>query len=677
MKLLRLVYLLWAIACVLSSGCDGTAHPEPGSGGSAQIAIRTSAVAAADIVRIVVTVSGNGISPDIVMELLDQPGDIWDGLINNIPEGVDRTITAQAYDSADTLIYSGAVTGVTIEGNETTFVTIQLQQVDPPTPFGNAVPIITSFVVSPMTVGLGDGVLLAVTASDANPEDTLAYEWTGTGGVFSNPTLPSTTWTAPTTPGTYTVTIAVADPHGAIAELSAEIEVMVFPGDAEILIIINNSPGVTGLTPTPTRIDVGESTELDLTAEDPEGDLLHFEWHADCVGSFDDIHQEDPTFTLDELTGDTCTLTATISDGNGGSNQASITIQTGPAVATTDVPLDCTGVIEFPDPALEAAVRDSIRKPTGDIYYDDIRYETILRASDAGISDLTGIQCLTGLTYLRLESNNLSDISPLSGLVNLNSLIIRFNTISDISALAGLSNLNRLWLSANNISDISPLSGLVNLTELSLSSNTISDFSPLSGLVNLAFLDLAHTGISDLTPLAGLTSLNELRLIYNTISDLSPLTGLSNLTTLLLESCSINDISPLSGLVNLTSLDLGINNISDISPLSGLVNLSTLFIYANDISDISALAGAVNLTTLILYNTNVSDLSPLSGLVNLRFLWLFANNISDISPLAENTGIDAGDHVAIYDNPIDCSDEATLNTIEILEERGVNLEHDC
>ena len=83
---------------------------------------------------------------------------------------------------------------------------------------------------------------------------------------------------------------------------------------------------------SPTRIDVGESTSLELTAVDPESDPLAYEWSADCDGTFDDHTLADPLFTLSTLTDDFCTLTVVISDGNGGANQASITVQTGPGI---------------------------------------------------------------------------------------------------------------------------------------------------------------------------------------------------------------------------------------------------------------------------------------------------------------------------------------------------------
>jgi len=43
----------------------------------------------------------------------------------------------------------------------------------------------------------------------------------------------------------------------------------------------------------------------------------------------------------------------------------------------------------------------------------------------------------------------------------------------------------------------------------------------------------------------------------------------------------------------------------------------------------------------------------------------------------DNSSIDDGDSVRIDGNPLDCDDAATLRYIATLEERGVDLSHDC
>ncbi len=422
------VCLLGVEISMALSGCDGPSSPKPVGSGVAGIEVRSAALSAANIERVEVTVTGPGISPPIVVEVPEVPEDFWYVLIEDIPAGVDRTFTALAYDKTDTLIYSGEAAGITIEDDVAISITIQLEEVNPPLPFDNAVPVIHSLVASPMNVKLGEEVTLMVVATDADPEDILTYAWTATDGSFSDNTAAETIWTAPDEAGTYAVTITVSDPHGAVTELSVNIAVSVPNGIAGVHIVVgNSSPAVTDIIPSPGRIDVGESTELDLTVEDPEEVISDFEWSADCIGTFDDIHIEDPIFTLTELTGDTCTLTVQVKDSNGAANHGSITIETGPAIEPVDIPAGCYGAINFPDPAWEAYVRKVIEIPTGDIYYDDLDHFYVGNADNLGISDITGIQCIENLSKFYLDNNNISDISELSGLTSLRwlKMIIR------------------------------------------------------------------------------------------------------------------------------------------------------------------------------------------------------------------------------------------------------------
>ena len=125
-------------------------------------------------------------------------------------------------------------------------------------------------------------------------------------------------------------------------------------------------------------------------------------------------------------------------------------------------------VVTFPDLNLEAAIREAIGKPSGDILQSDLAGLTTLSADDRSIADITGLEHCTNLTELDLRDNQISNLSPLSGLTNLTDLDLQRNQISDISPLAGLTNLTDVSLWINQISNLSPLSGLTSLELLDL-----------------------------------------------------------------------------------------------------------------------------------------------------------------------------------------------------------------
>ena len=297
--------------------------------------------------------------------------------------------------------------------------------------------------------------------------------------------------------------------------------------------------------------------------------------------------------------------------------------------------------VNFPDPGLEAAIRDAIGKPTGDILDTDLIGLAQLNANSRSISNLEGIQNCVDLTNLDLGWNWITDISPLSALANLTVLDLHGNNwITDISPLESLTNLMELDLHVNQIVDISPLSDLVNLTWLHLGSNQIVDLNPLSGLINLMELSLWQNSIVDISPLSGLTNLMVLFLGRNQITDISPLSSLTNLTKLLLEqNWTVVDISPLASLTNLMVLELGDNQIVDISPLESLTNLMEIDLQRNQIVDISPLSGLINLAELNMDNNLIVDINPVESLTNLMVLELPENQIVDINPLSGLTNL--------------------------------------
>ena len=275
--------------------------------------------------------------------------------------------------------------------------------------------------------------------------------------------------------------------------------------------------------------------------------------------------------------------------------------------------------IDIPDPNLRAVIENALGKLAGaSITVDEMATLAHLDARNANISDLTGLEFATNLTYLDL------------GDMEVEGRWINSNSVSNLSPLAGLTKLTRLEINDNNISNISSLAGLTNLTELELSSNNITDISPLVNLINLEVLGLGRNSVSDLSPLADLTKL--------------------------------------------VGLYLGINLASDLSPLAGLTNLESLFLDRNGIADLSPLAGLTKLTRLALNGNSIADLSPLAGLTNLKWMRLAENNISDLSPLVANTGLGSGDKIEIQGNPLSYTSIKTH--IPDLKNRGVTVEFD-
>jgi|GEM_PF-3582261 len=181
-------------------------------------------------------------------------------------------------------------------------------------------------------------------------------------------------------------------------------------------------------------------------------------------------------------------------------------------------------VVDFPDANLEQTVRGMIDRPSGNVYAADVAGVTEFSAIGKGIVVLQGIEFVYNVTALDLLSNLLiRDLSPLDHLINLRWLRLAVNDLHDISPLSMLRDLRMLDLGSNNISDISPLGSLVKLDSLSIPYNLVADVQPLAGLRNLRYLNLGANRLSDLSGLQYLENMVTLLLDRNEIEDLTPL----------------------------------------------------------------------------------------------------------------------------------------------------------
>jgi len=168
--------------------------------------------------------------------------------------------------------------------------------------------------------------------------------------------------------------------------------------------------------------------------------------------------------------------------------------------------------VTFADENLEAEIRDALGKPAGEaITPAELAGLTELGPLVWGITDLSGIEYCTNLTWVDLWGNEISDLSPLASLTNVTTLNLGANRISDLSPLASLTNLTMLVLTDNEVSDLSPLASLTNLTMLSLGGNQISDISPLVENSGLGEGDAVGLGDNNLDLSEGSEDLENIR----------------------------------------------------------------------------------------------------------------------------------------------------------------------
>ncbi len=151
---------------------------------------------------------------------------------------------------------------------------------------------------------------LSGTATDADPEDILTYEWTHDGALaitFANPAALSTTFTAPDVAADTAITVTLTVNDGTVVSDALQVNITDSP----------NSPPVVGAGADQEVVE-GATVTLSGTATDadPE-DILTYEW------THDGALARSTTFTAPDVAADTAiTVTLTVNDGTVGVSDA-------------------------------------------------------------------------------------------------------------------------------------------------------------------------------------------------------------------------------------------------------------------------------------------------------------------------------------------------------------------
>ena len=365
------------------------------------------------------------------------------------------------------------------------------------------------------------------------------------------------------------------------------------------------------------------------------------------------------------------------------------------------IPHASAQVVEIPDPNLRRAIRDALTLPdeTSITQQEMLRLKR-LKANEAHIENITGLEYAINLESLVLSVNEIQDITPLTNLVDLTFLLLAGNPIDGLSPLANLTKLTYLNLAGVPIKDLTPLANLTRLKELQLGHcRHITDITPLSNLTQLTLLTLSSNQIVNVSPLANLTALKGLWIERNLIVDISPLANLTALKELHLAKNQVVDVSPLANLTQLTDLTIANNSITDFRPLFGL-NLQSVDVDIHKSQELASSDVAIpdpnlrqairealtlpdetsitqqemlRLKRLKANEAHIENITGLEYAINLDFLAFAVNEIQDINPLAGLTNLDS---LILRNNPIaDISPLANLTKLTYLNLAGVPIKN--
>ena len=147
---------------------------------------------------------------------------------------------------------------------------------------------------------------------------------------------------------------------------------------------------------------------------------------------------------------------------------------------------------------IEAAIRNSLKKPTGELTKVDLEKVTTLYLSGNQLTEVPkGLEKLTQLMELNLANNQLTDVSALANLTQLTGLVLINNQLTDVNGLEKLTKLEGLVLWNNQLTDVKGLEKLTKLEALVLVNNQLTDVKGLEKLTQLTNLSLSYNKLTD------------------------------------------------------------------------------------------------------------------------------------------------------------------------------------
>ena len=199
--------------------------------------------------------------------------------------------------------------------------------------FGGKPPIPPSASCSaqPTEVWSGDPVTVTATGANFNPKHTLTYNWTPNGGKLSNANAQTATVdTAGMAPGSYSTVATITDPKekkNNSATCTANFSIK------------QPQPPVVSCSANPTTIAIGEPATITMTASDPQGWPLTYNWST----------------TGGQLSGSGTSATVTATNADAGNT---ITVTGTATDARANLSSSCTASVNVPAVAKCAVIED-------------------------------------------------------------------------------------------------------------------------------------------------------------------------------------------------------------------------------------------------------------------------------------------------------------------------------
>jgi hypothetical protein len=267
---------------------------------------------------------------------LEQKDGRWMVSLDGLDFSADYEVVATGRDTSGNAVSSSNTVDATLEEGRTSQMLIALQATGAENAGDASSQLVDALWASAKKVNTGETVALSVWAHDVDPSSALTFEWSAGCGKFSAKNIAATTWLAPSHDDLCDLKVVIRDSGGRWASAGLQVQVGVGNGTgrAVVEIFINAAPQVTAMTASPGPIENGSAVQFLVSANDPDGDKLSYQWTSTCPGAFDNPTQAATKFLPALTTGaTTCSFSVAVGDGRGGVGNGTLVLSTSkPAV---------------------------------------------------------------------------------------------------------------------------------------------------------------------------------------------------------------------------------------------------------------------------------------------------------------------------------------------------------
>ncbi|MFC1555903.1 hypothetical protein ACFL67_02360 [candidate division KSB1 bacterium] len=348
----------------------------------------------------------------------------------------------------------------------------------------NSAPLVLSMTPTKRLVNFQERITIKADVKDADG-DSISYLWSSSRGNFTSTSLDSAVWNAPDTAGGISIRLHVSDISGG------------GDTDSTVISVKNQFPVINSLTATETNVVVGNMITLRVSATDPDGSLLRYEWIANA-GEFIGAVNQDSIKWRASTDVEEVTIRATVYDNIGDYARQDIVVSVFKEVGSVWIADTFNDrIIKMASNGTQLKKIEGFNKPQSiaidlndrSIWVADRSNDRLVKLDSDGKTMLT----VTGLdrpTGLAMEANGniwvttMSDSNQVVRISHNGTILKSVNGFSDPQAIAVNMLNNDIWVADTGNDQIVLLDRTVPNSYNISKENTVRFDTPFSGYTN-------------------------------------------------------------------------------------------------------------------------------------------------------------------------------------------------